>query len=231
MHLLVTRPLPDAERTAQALRERGHRVTLAPVLQLEVIEVAVGDGPYAAVVMTSANAARAIAQHPRLPSLTALPAFTVGAHTAATARRIGFASVTSADGALPDVARLIAATLPPGRLLYLAAEQRAGDLDSLLAADGFRVDTVVSYRMVANPALAQDLRAALAARPDGVLHYSGRSAQMFLAGAEAAGVLDAVRTLTHYCLSADVSAPLHDAGAGTVKIAAQPNEAAMMALL
>jgi len=50
-----------------------------------------------------------------------------------------------------------------------------------------------------------------------------------LAGAEAAGVLDAVRALTHYCLSADVAAPLRDAG--TVKIAAQPNEAAMMGLL
>lgn len=230
MHLLVTRPLPDAERTAQALRERGHRVTLVPVLQLEVIEVALGDGPYAAVVMTSANAARAIAQYPRLASLTALPVFTVGAHTAAAVRRIGFARVTSADGALPDLARLIAATLPPGRLLYLAAEQRAGDLGTL-AADGFDVDTVVVYRMMANPALAQDLRAALAARPDGVLHYSGRSAQMFLAGAEAAGVLDAVRALTHYCLSADVAAPLRDAGGGTLKIAAQPNETAMMALL
>jgi uroporphyrinogen-III synthase len=230
MHLLVTRPLPDAERTAQALRERGHRVTLVPVLQLEVIEVALGDGPYAAVVMTSANAARAIAQYPRLASLTALPVFTVGAHTATAVRRIGFARVTSADGALPDLARLIAATLPPGRLLYLAAEQRAGDLGTL-AADGFDVDTVVVYRMMANPALAQDLRAALAARPDGVLHYSGRSAQMFLAGAEAGGVLDAVRALTHYCLSADVAAPLRDAGGGTLKIAAQPNETAMMALL
>src|SRR5262249_31468925 len=178
MHLLVTRPSPDAERTAQALRERGHRVTLAPVLQLEIIEVTLGDGPYTAVVMTSANAARAIAQHPRRASLTALPVFTVGPHTAAAARRIGFARVTSADGALPDLARLTAASLPAGRWLYRAAEQRAGDLASMLAADRFGIDTVVAYRMAANPGLAQDLRAALAQRPDGVLHYSGRSAQM-----------------------------------------------------
>jgi len=230
MHLLVTRPSPDGERTAQALRERGHRVTLAPVLQLEIIEIALGDGPYAAVVMTSANAARAIAQHPQLPSLTGLPVFTVGAHTAVAARRIGFARVMSADGALPDLARLVVASLPPGRLLYLAAEQRAGDL-KLLAAGGFAVDTVVAYRMVANPVLAQDLFAALKARLDGVLHYSGRSAEMFLAGAKAAGVLDAACALPHYCLSADVAAPLRGAGAATVKIAAQPNEAAMMALL
>src|SRR5262249_47452154 len=208
MHLLVTRPSPDAERTGQALRERGHRVTLAPVLQLEAIDVPLGDGPYTAVVMTSANAARAIAQHSRLASLTALPVFTVGAHTAAAARRIGFARVTSADGALPDLAHLIAATLPPGCLLYLAAEQRAGDLGNMLAPRGFGVDTVVAYRMVANPALPADLRAALAERPDGVLHYSVRSAEMFVAGAEAAGILDTARGLTHYCLSADVAGPL-----------------------
>jgi uroporphyrinogen-III synthase len=231
MHLLVTRPEVDAKRTAQVLRARGHAVSLAPVLHIVMIDAPLGNGPFAALVMTSANAARAIERHARGAELRTLPVFTVGAHTEAAARAAGFARVTSADGGLPDLVRLIAAELPLGRLLYLAAEDRAGDLAGDLAAHGFTVDTHVIYRMIANPALPQDLRGALHERLDGVLHYSRRSAEIFLAGARTAGVLETALALTHYCLSDDIAASLRAAGAGMVKIAAQPNEAALMELL
>src|SRR5215216_4341033 len=112
MHLLVTRPAVDADRTAQALRARGHTVTLAPVLHIETIaDAALSEGPFAALVMTSANAARAIQRHPRRADFCPLPVFTVGAQTEAAARAAGFARVTSADGGLPDLVRLIAAEL------------------------------------------------------------------------------------------------------------------------
>jgi uroporphyrinogen-III synthase len=67
MHLLITRPLPDAERTAEALRARGHTVTLAPLLRVEPIaDARFGPGPFAGVILTSANAVRAMQGHPRL---------------------------------------------------------------------------------------------------------------------------------------------------------------------
>src|SRR5215207_2067037 len=109
MRLLVTRPGDDADRTAGALRARGHEPVAVPLLAIEFCAPAeLGAGPFAAVVMTSANAARAIAAHAQRTALVALPLFTVGAHTAEVARDTGFATVTSSDGGWPDLARLVA---------------------------------------------------------------------------------------------------------------------------
>ena len=90
MRLLVTRPEPDGERTAQALRARGHDVVLAPLLRTENDrDFVLPDRAFSAVVLTSANAARAIAEHPGRAQLTALTAFTVGRRTAEAARAVG----------------------------------------------------------------------------------------------------------------------------------------------
>lgn|SRR5262245_12730199 len=234
MRLLVTRPETEAERTADILRARGHVVTVVPVLQVETVADAVfGAGPYAAVVMTSANAARVIAGHPRRGELLSLPVFTVGRHTAEAVRAAGFADVASADGGAPELTRLIAARLAGSgaTLLYFAAQRRSSDLAGALRPHGIAVETVVVYRTVASPGLAQSLRAALAGGLDGALHYSRRSAQTFLVGAGTAGVLDAALALTHYCLSSEVAAPLRAAGAGAVKVAPRPDEAALIAVV
>ena len=66
MRLLVTRPEPDNVRTAAALRAKGHEVVLAPLLHIEAVADAdLGAPPWAAILLTSANGARAIADHPR----------------------------------------------------------------------------------------------------------------------------------------------------------------------
>ena len=109
MRLLVTRPQHDGERTAARLRARGHEVTLAPLLRIDAVDVELPSEPLSAVVMTSANAARAIARHPRRDALTALPAFTVGRHTAEAARAAGFRAVECADGDTDDLAALLRA--------------------------------------------------------------------------------------------------------------------------
>jgi uroporphyrinogen-III synthase len=233
MRLLVTRPEPDAERTAAVLRARGHEVVVAPVLRIEPVAADFGGGPFAGVIMTSANAAQAIAAHPRLAELVPLPVFAVGARTADAAREAGFASVASAGGGWAKLARLIAARVrgSGARLLHLAAEDRSGDIPGALAEAGLAVETVVLYRAVATPGFARDLQSALQAGPlDGVLHYSRRSAQAFVAGATAAGLLPTASKLRHYCLTADVALPLEAAGA-RVRIAARPEEAALIELL
>src|SRR5262249_2147911 len=109
MRLLVTRPQDDGERTAARLRARGHHVTLAPLLGVGAADFDRRGAPLSAVVMTSANAARAIARHPRREALVALPAFPVGRHTAEAARAAGFREVECADGDKDDLAALLRA--------------------------------------------------------------------------------------------------------------------------
>jgi uroporphyrinogen-III synthase len=232
VRFLVTRPAADAARTAAALRARGHDAIVAPLLTVEILSDAeLGDGPWSAILLTSANAARAIAAHPRRDELRRIPGFAVGRQTAQELQAAGFSDVTSADGDVDDLAALVAARLrTPGRLLYLAGEERAGDLAGALRARSFAVDTVVVYRVAAAEALPAEATAALRGDLDGVLHYSRRSAAAFVAAARRSGLLEAALRPTHYCLSAKVAEPLRQAGAAKLRIAARSDEAALFAL-
>ena len=84
MRIVVTRPQDDSERTAAALRQRGHIVVVAPLLRVEHLPLTLAH-TYGAVVITSANAAAAIAGHPECAALTALP-FPLGELPPASAR-------------------------------------------------------------------------------------------------------------------------------------------------
>src|SRR3954467_7736654 len=146
LRLLITRPQSDGERTAARLRARGIEVLLAPLLRLESVAADFGP-PCGAVAITSANAIEAIAEHPRRAEVLGLPVFVVGRRTAEAARAAGFVAVASANGNQHDLARLIATRYSADApLLYLAGEDRAGDLAGDLKAEGVRMRTAVVYR-------------------------------------------------------------------------------------
>lgn len=232
MRLLVTRPEPDGERTAAELRARGHDVTLAPMLRVEpVADAATGAGPWAAILITSANGARVIARHPRRREWVALPVLAVGDASAAAARSAGFADVTSAGGDGGDLARLAAARFAGhGRpLLYLAGEERARDLAGDVADAGLRVETAVVYRTVKAAAFPAAVRTALEAGAiDGVLHFSRRSVESYLGCAH---LVPKALEPVHFCLSARAAEPLVAAGAERVKVSKRPDEAALLELV
>lgn len=232
MRLLVTRPEPDATRTAEALRARGHDVLVAPLLATLSIAADFA-GLYHGVLMTSANAARAVTAHPRRGELTRLTCFTVGNRTAEAARTAGFAETVSADGTLGDLVDLAAAKFDRfARLLYLAGEDRAGDLAGDLAKRGIAVDTVVIYRALAAEKLPPHLTEALRENTlDAALHYSRRSVATLLTFAGHSGAMNVVANLAHYCLSAEAAAPLREAGARRIAVAARPDEASLLALI
>jgi uroporphyrinogen-III synthase len=233
MRLLVTRPEPDAERTAAALRARGHSVVIAPLLGIELLaDAAIGPGPWAAVLATSANVAQAMAGHAMHADILRLPIFAVGERTAQAMRTLGCGNVVSAGGDAGDLASSVAAHLnPPARLLYLAGEQRSGDLGGELRARGFAVETVTIYRAVTADILPPKAAAALAHGIDGVLHFSRRSADAYVEAARAAGLLESALRPAHFCLSAQVAAPLQSAGGRIVRVARAPAEAALLDLI
>jgi uroporphyrinogen-III synthase len=234
VRVLVTRPEPDASRTAQALRRRGHEVLIAPLLRIEPVAAEIGPGPWAGVIVTSANAARALGALPSLRALLDLPVIAVGDRSTEASRAAGFGNVSSAGGNEDDLVaaartRFSGAFLP---LLYVTGEHQAGDVAGKLAPFGINVRTAVVYRAVAAETLEARARQALAERRlDGVLHYSRRSATTFLLCASSANLTAEARAPTHYCLSAEIAAPLVEAGAGDVRIAPRPDETALLDLI
>jgi len=233
VRLLLTRPEPDVQRTAAALRAQGHDVIVAPLLRIEPApEAQIGAGPWAAILITSANAAHALATHARVAPLRPLPVFAVGRRSAEAMAATGFADVTSADGNVSDLARLITARMQPAApLLYLAGEDRAGDLAGDLHTRGFAVETVIIYRAIAATGLPSAVVDALASGIDGVLHFSRRSAEAYVDVARAAGTVAQALKPVHFCLSAQVAEPLAQAGAADIRVAERPNEAVLLALI
>lgn len=233
MRLLVTRPKPESERTAVELRSLGHDVMLAPMLRIESMpDSELGEGPFAAVLLTSVNGARAIAVHPRRAELIALPALAVGQSSAEAARSAGFTDVMSADGDGSDLTRLVASRFSGlrGRLLYAAGEDRARDIGDDLAAHGIRVVTAVVYRTVKATKFEPPIARALEqGRIDGVLHFSRRSVEGYLDCAR--DILALALGPVHYCLSERAAGPLRYVDAADVRVAVRPDEASLLALL
>jgi uroporphyrinogen-III synthase len=236
MAVLVTRPHPDNETTARGLRARGFEALMAPMLRFEPMPPSDDlTADYGAVIVTSANALRAIEPQLVQSALLSLPLFAVGDHTASAARSLGFAEVISADG---DAAALRASVLGAKRsrkgsaLLYLAGADLSRDLAGEFSAHGRDVVTVVTYRMVALPHLPREVCEAFAANAiEAVLHYSQRSARAFLEAARSDGVEISALSVLQCCLSANVALTLREAGATQVQIAASPNENALFGAL
>jgi uroporphyrinogen-III synthase len=233
LRVLVTRPQPRAADTALALRERGHEPIIAPLTEMELLaEVDPKTGPWAAILLTSANGMWGICKFASHESWHGIPVFTVGDISAKAARDMGFSIVTSARGNVDDLAKLVAARLkPPARLLYLAGEERAGDLDGALRANNFEVDLVVVYRFITAQSLPQAAAEALGREIDAVLHYSRASAETYVNAARNSNLLETALTKpVHLCLSEQIAVPLRAAGAAQVRVAARPEEAALLEL-
>jgi uroporphyrinogen-III synthase len=236
MAVLVTRPHPDNEATAAALRARGFEVLLAPMLRFEALAFQDDlDTRYGAVIVTSANALRGFEQHPAGQRLLKLPLFAVGRRTAAAARDVGFDKVISADGdatALREavLARVKARELKKASpLLYLAGSDLARDLAGDLGERGFTVVTQTTYRMIPVLDLPREVSEGFAAnRIKAVLHYSRRSARAFLEAARAAGVEISALAIPQCCISDAVASVVRDAGATQVMTARAPDENALL---
>jgi uroporphyrinogen-III synthase len=225
MRVVVTRPQADGERTAAALEALGHEVLVAPLMRIEPVAANLS-GTWSAIVITSANALQATPAADKT-----LPIFAVGDRSANAARQAGFAEVSSANGDIKDLARLVAASAvrATGPLLYLAGEDRAGDLVAQLAAHSIDAEMKVVYRTVAQPFPPVLVAALESGDVDAVLHFSRRSAELFVEGVRASGVTGPAEDVRHLCLSSQVAEPL--AGATRIAVAARPEEAALIALL
>jgi uroporphyrinogen-III synthase len=232
MRVLVTRPMPDCERTAATLRGRGYDVLVVPLMQVKPIAADLS-GNWSAVIISSANAVRALDAQ-QIASLAKLPLFAVGQRSADAARDAGFMDVRSANGNAEDLIRLVAGSNldQAATYLYLAGEDRAADVEGELAKRGIEARTVIVYKSVTldyPPELANALRNREIAV---ALHFSRRSAENYVNGAKAAGLEQMASAPQHFCLSAQVTEPLRAAGVvGQISVAPDPNEAALLAIL
>jgi len=216
----ITRAEPGAARTAARLSALGYDPVVAPLLEIRALPQPEPDlSDVAALIFTSRNAVAAFSV---LSGARDRPVLTVGDATAQAARTAGFVDVRSASGDLQALAQLIAADPPPpvhgGLILHPAAREPAGDLAALLGPlISMRILPV--YEAVETGADAPDAF-------DAALIHSPRAARALIA--LACTGLDARLAVA---ISPAAAAPLTAAGFREIRIAATPDEDALIAAL
>src|SRR5471030_198770 len=228
MRVLITRPEREATALATALVQRGHAAVIAPLFTLQILHPP-ADFPAAvaasqAVLLTSANGARALAE---ANDQRSKPVFAVGDTTAATAEGLGFTSVVSASGDASALGALVREKLDPakGPLVHVCGIDVAGDL----SPEGFEVRRFPLYEAREADSLPASAAAALQARAvDAATFFSPRAAAVFARLADKAGLGDACRAVTAVAISPAAAEPLKDFPFQTVRIAARPTRQAML---
>ncbi len=252
MRLLLTRAADDAARTREKLEAAGHRAMIAPLLRILPLPATWPDGCVDGVLATSGNAFATLppVSGPPVsgPPVSGLPASTpqalptpearrimplllVGRRTLDCARANGFLGAATV-AANATVLALGLGKLPvrPRRIVYLAGRDRKPDIEAAMRVMKQPFELIETYE--AQAVETMDAAAVLALRAgtiDGVLHFSQRSADLFLSLARSAKLDPG--PLRHICLSDEVAAPFRGAGCSHVAVAEAPNEAALLACL
>jgi uroporphyrinogen-III synthase len=208
--VLVLRPRPGADETAARARAIGLEPAVAPLFAVRPVAWTPPAGSFDAILLTSANAARAAGRAP------AGPCYAVGEATGAAARAAGFADVRTgpADGAA--VMAMMAADGVRRALHLCGRDYRPVD------HPGLTVERRIVYAADAAaelPAVASDALRRFAL----VLLHSPRAAETFARLVPDRG---AVRIAAISRVAADAAG----AGWAAVDVAAAPRDEALLEL-
>jgi len=228
--VLITRPEPGASETAARLAELGFLPVIAPVLAIYSLPVDLPPVHHLqAILATSGNAIAALpASHRRLPLLA------VGEATASRARAAGFSQVSSADGDASALAAMAAHDCDQHAvpLLLVSGRGQGMALAADLRARGFRVIRRVVYAATPAPKLPSAAQTALAAGTlSAALFFSAETARHCVKLLRRARLHEAVRTMDALAIGEPAAVALQALPWRRIRVAAQPNQDAMLALL
>lgn len=233
MKALLTRARDDGQASAARLAERGIAAAILPLTEIVVHPLAtLPDADF--TLATSRRAFAALDALDPLQRATALrrPLFVVGDATAFAACEAGFHDIRVADGDAAALLERLALEQPaPGpRALYLAGADRKPTLEQGLARAGIETSTVVAYAARARGWTPDEIEIArVGAREEAaVLHYSRRSAALFLERIDACGL--PAGAFRHFALSPDAGAPIQSRGSRVI-VPQSPREDALFDLL
>lgn len=228
--VLITRPEPGASETAARVATLGFRPVVAPLLAINPLPTPLPpSGQVQAILITSSNAIRALpASHRHLPL------FAVGDATAQHARAAGFEHVVSADGDAAALAALVARMVAPdaGPLLLATGRLQGNPLAADLRRRGFAVVRRVIYAAEPVPALPAAAGAALSAGTvRAAMFFSAETARTCVHLLQGTPLHEAVRTVDALAIGKPAAVALEALSWRRVRVAARPDQDAMLALL
>jgi uroporphyrinogen-III synthase len=215
--LLVIRPQPGADATAQRVQVAGFEPLVVPLFAIEPLPwQGLSSADFDAVLLTSGNAVRAIGEG--LTQLRDLPFYAVGTATARALERVSLRPEFIGTGGVDD---LITAAVGNGltRLLWLAGEEHSAPQPR----PEIELDTRIVYRSIAVPPPA-NFRESLR-QVDVVMLHSARAAQHFAALCDDVGV---ARPNIGIAAFSRIIADKAGEGWARIVVAPQPNDTALL---
>ncbi|WP_420402256.1 uroporphyrinogen-III synthase [Nisaea sp.] len=232
MRVLVTRALEDAQSLAADLAADGIDSALAPMLSYEFLDPQPDRSLRpAAFIVTSRNGAEALS---RFTPERSVPVYAVGDATAERLSARGFEDVESAAGNAADLVALIRLRMKPadGTLVFLSAEEVAGDIEEAFLQSGYDVRRIVAYRSVPAKSFPAGAAAALRGRElDGVLFFSPKTGRNFTSLVDHADLAACCSGMTAFCLSQAVADSVAALPWGAVRVAERPTKKDLLGLL
>lgn len=232
VRVLVTRPGPGASRTARRLQAQGFQPILLPLTETVALPLEADvAADVAAVAVTSANAVRH-APKQLVAALAARPCHAVGKKTAEACRMAGFLDVSEGPGDAEALADTVAGGLAGKEIVYLCGRVRFPVFETRLAAAGVRVRPIETYDTVELDYSDAEIIARLSDEPvEAVLLYSAKAAAAVAAMTTRPTLRHLFEWAEFLALSARVAGALEGLAGERTRVAAQPDEDALLALL
>ncbi len=234
MHIVLTRAAEDNAGMQARLEARGITVSLSPMLTIafEPIDPASIEAANALIV-TSRNALKSLAQSRAVAVARAKPLFAVGPATAALAKSLGFRDVIEGPGTAAALTGVIAGSslAKSGPLLHLCGDVIAYDLQPRLCGYGLEVLRLTTYRSVAAKTLDPRVRNSLASGGvDAVILMSPATARAWRAATSEPELKARLTKVALLCLSDAVAKPFEADTGQKIEIPSAPNAEQMLAL-
>ena len=218
--VLVTRAAHQAGKLSEALRGAGFEPVEVPVLEirppvdLRPLEEALQNiKQYDWLIVTSANAVRAIAWSSLSDGVSGLKVAAVGEATAAAARKAGLSvDLVPSTYIAEALISVLSAHVEGKRVLLARAEVARDVIPDALRAAGAVVDVVDAYRNVLPSGSAGLLREALEQGIDAATFTSSSSVTHLAEAARAAGVAFPFAGVKAISIGPITSATLREAG-------------------
>jgi uroporphyrinogen-III synthase len=215
--ILAIRPQPGCSATVAAGKATGLAIEACPLAEIRPLSWTLPPGRFDGLLLGSANALRGAG--PDVDKLVDKPVYAVGETTAAAARRAGFAVARTGQAGLQALLDSLAGeTL---HLLRLAGRERV----PLTAPAGIAIDTAIVYETAALP-LPERAATRLRAGALVLLHSAGAARHFALECDRLAIHRGDIRLAALGPRIAEAAGP----GWAALRSAAEPNEAALLAL-
>ena len=132
-NILILRHPQGASRSRKRLEGIGHEVTALPLSKIEHLDTSFPKANYDSVILTSARAPNILKNHPEFTTLSSLPIFSVGAHTANQAAKAGFTQIANQEKDAASLAQILVKSGNRKNILYPCAKDISFDFHGFLS--------------------------------------------------------------------------------------------------